>query len=90
MPKIQTSKKFWLTLALVGTGFFIFIFTILQSEPPQNHKNGNGGEDVLKPVSSIYLPGLKAADKNGTWQNSDFKRYIYDISPEGYLLDKCY
>lgn len=94
MKKSWKSKKFWLILALIGIGLFIFELSENISKdifPPGDNNNSIENRDGQKPVSVVYLNSQKqVSDEGETWQNSDFTRYIYDIALGDFELNKCY
>ena len=94
--KLRLSKKFlFFILVLILIGLFIFFFL---SFPVEEKEVTFGKEeispDIELPVSSAYRYDFEKreyfSDKGESWQNSDFTRYIYDLSPKNSELDKCY
>ncbi len=96
MKKFKVSKKvFLLILVLLIAGLFIFFFLFPKTRVPEEIKKQEGALATIEsPVSSIYRYDFEKEeytfDEGGSWQNSDFARYIYDLAPESKELDKCY
>ncbi len=95
MKKFWNSKKFWLILALIIIGVFIYLFLFPQTEIPQEIKEKGGTVSAAGlPISSIYRYDFKEQnyifDEGNSWQNSDFSRYVYDLAPASSTLEKCY
>lgn len=94
--KLKVSKKIlFLSLALIGIGLFIFFLVFSQPETLEEFKKKEGSLTLSQlPVSSIYRYDFKnqeyVSDEGGSWQNSSFSRYIYDLAPADSELEKCY
>lgn len=96
MKKFWTSKRFWvIVLALIAVGVFICFFLFLQTKIPQEIKEKGGTISAAElPISSVYRYDFKeqnyVLDEGEGWKNSDFTRYIYDLTPKNSELDKCF
>lgn len=94
MDNTKKNKKFWLLffLALILIGLFLYFWFFRTKEEPKIPVVKQG--EVNLPVSVIYRYDFKKEeylfDEGGSWQNSNFSRYIYDSAPEGLELSRCY
>ncbi len=96
MNNFWKNKKFWLILfGIIILGLEVFLF-FLKPEIKTSKENQGAKENVSGiqgPVSSVYRYDFKKeeyiVDKGGSWQNTDFIRYIYD-SAQNSELEKCY
>lgn len=96
MKRFFTSKKFrFLILALIGIGLFVYFFLFPESKIPEEiRKEKEISAKTMLPISSVYRYDFEKreyiSDEGGSWQNSDFTRYIYDLAPESLELERCY
>lgn len=93
MPSKVSKKFLFLLSALIVIGFFIFFFLKADISLETIKEKKYFSTDLLS-VSSVYRYDFEKKeyifDNKGGWQNSDFTRYIYDLSPEGKNLETCY
>ena len=84
MKKFWKSKKFWIALALIGIGIFVYYYFLSEEETILNGEEASEEqykEDKNEPYSQIKSP------INGSWQNQNFEINVLDEDLESGLKE---